>query len=109
MEEAWMGKGRDILPFPQSEAKSAIRQLKQRLDDYLMTVQTEIIPVVRLVDEKIEKRLNVSEIGVRLDGGRRDRGGGNEEKVMNMNGENDASQIFGNAFGTGNLAINLNC
>ncbi len=30
------------LPFPKEEAKHAIRQLRQRLKDYLLTVQTEI-------------------------------------------------------------------
>ena len=31
------------LPFPKEEAKHAIRQLRQRLKDYLLTVQTEIV------------------------------------------------------------------
>ena len=31
------------LPFPKEEAKHAIRQLRQRLKDYLLTVQTEIL------------------------------------------------------------------
>ena len=31
------------LPFPKEEAKNAIRQLRQRLKDYLLTVQTEIL------------------------------------------------------------------
>ena len=43
MEEAWVGQGRDICPFPLGEAKNMIRQLRVRLVDYLLSVQTEII------------------------------------------------------------------
>lgn len=43
MEEAWVGKGRDIYPFPLLEAKNTIRQLSLRLVDYILTVQAEIV------------------------------------------------------------------
>jgi hypothetical protein len=114
MEEAWMGKGRDTVPFPRLEAKSAIRQLKQRLDDYLMTVQTEIIPV-KTVDERLERRLNVNEIGERSEGsGGEGRNEGIQnvvsigENILAMNDENGISQIFGNAFGSNHKTIFLN-
>ena len=43
MEEAWVGKGRDIYTFPLLEAKNTIRQLSLRLVDYILTVQAEIV------------------------------------------------------------------
>ena len=43
MEESWVGRGRDILPFPINEAKNLIRQLRLRLVNYLLTVRTEIM------------------------------------------------------------------
>ena len=43
MEEAWVGRGRDIYPFPLLEAKNTIRQLSLRLVDYILTVQAEIV------------------------------------------------------------------
>ena len=44
MEEAWVGRTRDLYPFPLSEAKNAIRQLRLRLVDYILAVQAEIMP-----------------------------------------------------------------
>ena len=43
MEEAWVGKGRDMYPFPLAEAKNTIRHLGLRLVDYILAVQTEIV------------------------------------------------------------------
>jgi hypothetical protein len=43
MEEAWVGRGRDMYPFPLGEAKNMIRHLGLRLVDYILAVQTEIV------------------------------------------------------------------
>ena len=50
------------LPFPKEEAKHAIRQLRQRLKDYVLTVQTEIL---------IPSNTNGNEEGVKMRGQRR--------------------------------------
>ena len=36
MEEAWVGRGRDMYPFPLGEAKNMIRHLGLRLVDYIL-------------------------------------------------------------------------
>lgn len=112
MEEAWVGKGRDVLPFPLEEAKSAIRHLKQRLEDYLLTVQTEIIPAAKIVDENDEPGVSGRGVGNERRG---DGVGGGTEGIArvligdngDINGDNDTVQIFGNAFGSNDMAINL--
>ena len=94
MEESWVGRGRDVLPFPRNEAKNLIRQLRFRLDDYLLTVQTEII--MKTTDNEKSKKNKIDFDTV------------TSQRVTSsesMNRNSDASDtegpaIFGNAFGS---------
>jgi hypothetical protein len=106
MEEAWVGQGRDILPFPLSEAKNAIRKLRQRLRDYLVTVQTEIMTSTNGTEKAVRASSLTNRIvtspfltGTAENGVVRDDYG--------MTEEDTGPQIFGNAFGSNHVVMRL--
>ena len=99
MEESWVGRGRDVLPFPINEAKNLIRQLKFRLVDYLLTVQTEII--MKNTDNEKNKK-NRSDYDT-VDSHRvtsSENVNRNSNAFDNSAIDTDGPAIFGNAFGS---------